>query len=254
MSDVQENKPSRPTTILDVIKDWLPIATVVAGAAWAPVTFLAHEKEQTDGLERQDKAAQAARHFEARRPFLDQQLKLYIEVASVGGFLVTHTPNLPEWKEKTVRFGQLYWSELSMVESKGVESAMVSLAQALVKYEVAGDETTREGAETLRSISRTQCVRTLTIFGNPIERLRRAASRLSKVPEFLPELRATRESLLCRPVLAVNSGVNAFALKRRPKSEGMICATDENKRGIVWKIGLNAMHPNFLSILEILYV
>lgn len=148
MSEAQQIKTGRATTIVDIVKDWLPVATVVAGAVWALVTFFAHEKEQSATLNRQDEAAQKARSFEVRRPFLDQQLKLYIEVASVGGFLVTHKPSEAAWQEKNVRFAQLYWSELSIVESKGVENAMVALGQTLFNYQKTGEEAQRMGAET----------------------------------------------------------------------------------------------------------
>ena len=134
MSDLQPSNPIGARRFLDVAKEWLPILTVVGGAAWALVTFLGHEREVANEAKLQAISAQESRNFETRRPFLDQQLKYYIEVAKVAGYLVTHKPSDPDWDGNNVRFAQLYWSELSIVESRDVESAMVDFGKKLDLY------------------------------------------------------------------------------------------------------------------------
>jgi hypothetical protein len=108
--------------------------TVVVGAIWALYTYQDHQKEVELEATRQAEYAQEARNFEARKPFLEKQLGLYVEASKVAGYLVTHKPNEAEWATNYTRLQAMYWSELSMVESPVVEDAMVKLAEALSSY------------------------------------------------------------------------------------------------------------------------
>ena len=73
--------------------------------------------------------------FKAERyssDFKQQQTKLYYEAASVVSFLTVNTDFASvRYKEKLGRFWELYWVELSSVESKEVEAAMVSFGNVL---------------------------------------------------------------------------------------------------------------------------
>ncbi len=71
-----------------------------------------------------------ARIVEANKPFFDLRQKLYIDAARQAGILANpgdHTPS--ELKAARQRFRDLYVIELSMVESEGVEAAMVAFAK-----------------------------------------------------------------------------------------------------------------------------
>jgi hypothetical protein len=47
---------------------------------------------------------------------------------------VVYTPDDKEWDEAERRFWALYWSELSMVEDRRVEEAMVTFSKKLYDY------------------------------------------------------------------------------------------------------------------------
>ena len=64
--------------------------------------------------------------------FKQQQTKLYYETASVVSFLTVNTDYKSiRYKEKLERFWELYWVELSSVESVEVETAMVKFGNIL---------------------------------------------------------------------------------------------------------------------------
>ncbi len=70
--------------------------------------------------------------IESLSKFKEMQNKLYIEATSVVSFLtVSEDFASPAYKAKVDRFWQLYWVELSAVETKGVETAMVIFGNAL---------------------------------------------------------------------------------------------------------------------------
>jgi hypothetical protein len=82
----------------------------------------------------QKREAVRAKLVEAQKPFLELQLKLYVEAAKIIGQLATiENPDteLPRWEVIKSRFWELYWSELTMVEDDSVEKAMEDLGEAL---------------------------------------------------------------------------------------------------------------------------
>jgi hypothetical protein len=93
-------------------------ATIVAvvGAAWTLYRYI------------------VTRRIEVRQPFLNKQLELYFKAASVVGNFAKIKPNTEEWKKNESDFWELYWSELSIVESNQVEKAMINVGEALKSY------------------------------------------------------------------------------------------------------------------------
>jgi hypothetical protein len=73
----------------------------------------------------------ATRRVEARQPFLNKQLELYFKAAAVVGKFAVLEPKTETWTENEDEFWSLYWSELSVVESKNVEGAMVAVGKAV---------------------------------------------------------------------------------------------------------------------------
>jgi hypothetical protein len=120
--------------LLTIIEKWLPSLTVVVGAVWGFYTFIDHQKQLDREARRQADSAQESRNFEARKPFLEKQLALYVEVSKLSGYLVTHQPTDADWHASFVRHEAMYWSDLAMVQSPAVEAAMGDLARALVNY------------------------------------------------------------------------------------------------------------------------
>ncbi|MBI4529248.1 MAG: hypothetical protein HY695_36075 [Deltaproteobacteria bacterium] len=71
------------------------------------------------------------RRIEARKPFLDEQLKRYTEVTRIAATLATANRKSVEFSSAEHRFWSLYWAELALVESKKVEAAMVAMGRCL---------------------------------------------------------------------------------------------------------------------------
>lgn len=111
-----------PETI-QLIKDLAPFGTAIAtvfSGLWVALTYFRSQRE-----------SYAARLFESRKPFLDLQLKLYVETAQVAGKLAVGALENDEWRKVVVRFWELYWSELAVVEDEEVEKAMDRIGDML---------------------------------------------------------------------------------------------------------------------------
>jgi hypothetical protein len=116
-----------------VVKYGPAIAVIIYGVWTAGVWYVG----------RQDEAAKASEIAlrESQKPFLEKQLAFYFEVAKVGGKLATLPPILAEypkdqrfaedWGWARRRFWELYWGELSVVESPEVARAMFGFGTAL---------------------------------------------------------------------------------------------------------------------------
>src|SRR5262245_23121160 len=66
-------------------------------------------------------AALQSHAIDARRPFLDLQLKLYQDATKTASILATSN-DAKELEEAEARFWQLYWGELGLVENGGIKS------------------------------------------------------------------------------------------------------------------------------------
>jgi len=114
---------------------------------WAVIKFRAerrdrraerrdHQRELMEAREERDHDRKMAeqRHLdiqlrESQKPFLEQQLKLYLEITKIVAQLaiVDDVKNHPEIQQ---RFWELYWGELSIVETKEIEDQMTKIADA----------------------------------------------------------------------------------------------------------------------------
>jgi hypothetical protein len=109
--------------ITDISPFGTALATVV-GAVWIALTYFRSQKDVA-----------IARLFESRKPFLELQLKLYIETAQIAGKLAVADIDKEEFKKALYRFWELYWSDLAVVEDKKVEQAMEKVGEALGKMQ-----------------------------------------------------------------------------------------------------------------------
>jgi hypothetical protein len=140
--------------------------TAITGGIWLVFTYLEDQRNRSEGqkIEVQRRSADQnqqilIRQFEARRPFLEIQLKLNQEIAAVVGRLVTIDRNKPEWNEDSIRFWQLYWSELSVVEDETVKAAMQDFGNDLEGF-TGRPETITQGALKQSSYRLAQAIRT----------------------------------------------------------------------------------------------
>ena len=144
-------------TLLDVIKAWLPVLTVVGAGVWSVYTYVGEQKraetarlEQArtieDQRQRQQKDAEqarldqvekeaATRRIEAQKPFLELQFKTYLRTTELAGKIIQLKPNTQEYGSLRNDFSRLYWTELALVESPDVARAMIVLEGALIEYE-----------------------------------------------------------------------------------------------------------------------
>ena len=118
----------------DLLVKLLPVLAAISGGLWGLYTYIDHTKE-THRLEQMEREKdQRNRLLEAQRPFLEKQLALYFETAQIIGQLVAlEQKDDPAWAKVRQRFWALYWSELSMVESREVEQAMVQFGEKLTQ-------------------------------------------------------------------------------------------------------------------------
>ncbi len=103
------------------VASMVQVVSVVAGVVISVATFFAAKAKEAN-----------ARKAEAARPFLQLRQDRYTEVVRAASVLVapaTHTSE--ELQQAKKRFFELYWGELSLVEDKKVETAMVALAEAI---------------------------------------------------------------------------------------------------------------------------
>lgn len=170
---------------------WIGLATVLFGIAW-PIFQYTRTLRQNE-VDRQARAAQeitqrdkelATARREAQRPFLELQLKLYTEAVAVAGKLNTLAPG-PDRDRARRRFEELYWSELSVVEDKQVEVAMMEFKCALERYEQATAAQRAEAAGRLkcRSLKLAHGVRDSLARGWQYER-GSATDKPEATPEF----------------------------------------------------------------------
>ena len=107
---------------IETIGKWVAVILAVSGFLWGVISAL------------------QLRAIDARRPFLDLQLRLYQEASNTAAILATST-DARELQVAEHRFWQLYWGELSMVENGGimpknggVEGAMVRFGAELMNH------------------------------------------------------------------------------------------------------------------------
>ena|SRR5215813_1594951 len=77
-----------------------------------------------------DRDAQAALR-ESRKPFLAQQLSLYVDATRAAAQLATLDPKSNDWGNARLRFWQLYWGELIVVEDVDVAKKMQAFGDQL---------------------------------------------------------------------------------------------------------------------------
>lgn len=118
--------PSRETW--DTIIKAGSAITAISTVAISAFVFLAQRAQSIRDFER-----------ETKRPFIEQQFKLYGEAVAVASRLARAADRRqrPPPMKDLQRFWELYWGPLAMVEDSRVEAAMVVFGRSLEDY--AGD-------------------------------------------------------------------------------------------------------------------
>jgi hypothetical protein len=118
-----------------VVPVFLPVVAAVVGAIWSVSIYVDGQREAAEKRSREIADAAQTRLIEAQKPFLDKQLELYVRASKAAGILLVTKGSTPEWLTAYREFQSLFWAELPMVESATVETAMVNLREALIRYE-----------------------------------------------------------------------------------------------------------------------
>jgi hypothetical protein len=133
-------------------KDWLDLtkavgtlitaAVAVGGAWWAVHRFFLESKEREALRRDQAQKDHKIQLRESQKPFLERQLEYYFDITKVVSQLST-LPKGQGFDDAKQRFWEFYWGELSIVEDRQVEDAMVNIGYALNALDVvlACDET-----------------------------------------------------------------------------------------------------------------
>jgi hypothetical protein len=74
-----------------------------------------------------------ARARESKRPFLEKQLELYFEACEVTATMASDTSERERVDKAEIRFRQLYWGELALVETNDVERIMEAFANVFAE-------------------------------------------------------------------------------------------------------------------------
>ena len=114
-----EKKPDPRPTFLDTALRLATPLLAIATLVWGIYTYGETVKRTAE-----------TRRIEASKPFLDKQLALYSEATLNAATLATSS-NPADLAAAKLRFLQLYWGELAMVERGAVESSMVAFKNAL---------------------------------------------------------------------------------------------------------------------------
>jgi hypothetical protein len=118
------------THFLRFIKSWLPILVVLCGGLFAAYRYWTDRADA-------ERTAEITSRIEAQKPFLEQKLKLYLEMAQIDSTLTDWgiDPKSEEWKKATKRFWQLRWSELELAGAPAIRQAMRRLGQQINETE-----------------------------------------------------------------------------------------------------------------------
>jgi hypothetical protein len=110
--------PGKGNLMLSSAATLAQVLSVVVGVVITVLSFNATRQKEVE-----------ARQLEAAKPFLQLRQNLYTEAVKAAAILAnpdTHTQE--ELMVAKKRFGELYVSELSMVEAREVEQKMIALA------------------------------------------------------------------------------------------------------------------------------
>lgn len=119
-----EESRNRPELVIKAVGPLL----VLAGLIFGVIQFQATAKLDREAAQR-----------DAKKPFYEQQLALYLEATDVTSKI--SAPFSEDDKRAAVlRFWQLYWGQLALVESPEVASAMVSFKNVLVDTTLTDEE------------------------------------------------------------------------------------------------------------------
>lgn len=143
-----EGSYNRIELAIKAVGPLLVLAGLVFGVVQFKVTTDLNRKDQREQYKEtltEARLALAEAQREAKKPFYERQLALYLEATDVTS-RISDPSSEEDKRAATARFWQMYWGQLALVESQEVESAMVAFQSVLVDTAL----TDQERAESLR--------------------------------------------------------------------------------------------------------
>jgi hypothetical protein len=117
----------------------LAILGAIASFLWGVYQWREKSAQDIEVRKLESSRLVETRRIEATKPFLDRQLALYTEVSRIASQIVTQG-DTEVGKKALLRFEELYWGELALVESPTVEAAMVRMMNGLRNRSTTSDE------------------------------------------------------------------------------------------------------------------
>lgn len=114
--------------------NWLKILTVLGAKSsflWGVYQWREKSSQELEARKQENARQIETRRIEATKPFLERQLALYGEATKIAAQVATQG-DTESGKKALVRFWELYWGELALVENRSVEAAMVRMRNALL--------------------------------------------------------------------------------------------------------------------------
>ncbi|HXG23739.1 MAG TPA: hypothetical protein VNJ09_04220 [Chthonomonadales bacterium] len=124
-------------TLSEHILKWLGQlpALIMAGVAIATYNSTANQQRESlaASAQRQRESFAATARKERQQPFLQKQLELYFEASQTTAVLAT-SHDKTAWAKAYNRFWELYWGNLSIVESPYRQKEERAVEQKMVDY------------------------------------------------------------------------------------------------------------------------
>ena len=108
----------------------LTVLGAIASFLWGVYQWREKSSQELEAQKQESARLGEARRIEATKPFLERQLALYAEATRIAAQVATQG-NSESGKKALVRFWELYWGELALVENRSVEAAMKRMGDAL---------------------------------------------------------------------------------------------------------------------------
>lgn len=115
---------------IDLLVKVLGAVGLIASIVWSVVQYMDTVDRQITERKQEFEKEIAEMQREARKPFLERQLALYIEAAQMASRIATST-DVQERDAAIARFRELYWGDLAVVEDAKVAASMVAFRNEL---------------------------------------------------------------------------------------------------------------------------
>jgi hypothetical protein len=129
--DGQYVYPVPPRTFLDGLKDYWPYLTALVVAAWGVFTWSADRVKESENRRAESERQAQVRVFEARKPFLDEQLGTYFRISRLAGQLAATSPSESNWAVAKNDFLEIYFGQLNSIADDAVWSEAGTIANAI---------------------------------------------------------------------------------------------------------------------------